>query len=284
MDSYIIRLILVGSGLTVIAALAYWQLVIAEGAYLGQWMVTLLYDLTANRYDEIKRFSPEMETIFLGAPLARELQNLHEPLVLDIATGTGRLPMALLEQPSFRGQLVGVDHSKKMLRIATAKLAERKDRVTLLWCDAMSLPFVDSTFDMVTCLEMIEFTPDPEGQLVEAVRVLKPGGLLVTTRRRGRDALLMPGRTHSREAFMRVLNDIGLTNVEILAWQVDYDLAFSVKRGNRIDSSTDLWKSIRCPACEHIGWEQSDTALQCRVCKRLYPIEDGIAAFADHQS
>jgi ubiquinone/menaquinone biosynthesis C-methylase UbiE len=283
MSGFLLKLILAGSGLTILAALAYWQLIIAEGAYLGQWAVTLLYDLAAHRYDAIKRFSPEMEAFFLGAPLTQALQNLREPLVLDIATGTGRLPTALLEQPSFRGRLAGVDHSKNMLKVAAAKLARFGDRVTLIWCDAMRLPFVDSTFDMVSCLEMIEFTPDPEAQLIEAARVLKPGALLVTSRRRGRDALFLPGHTHSRSAFVRLLEDIGLTNIEVLPWQMDYDLVVAAKRGIRIDTPGDLWESTRCPVCNHVGWEHLDSILQCRQCLNSYPIEAGIVAFADHQ-
>jgi hypothetical protein len=104
MNSFILKLILIGSGLTIFAALAYWQLIIAEGAYLGQQVVTLLYDLTAQRYDAIKRFSPDMEALFLGEPLTQVLRHVEEPLVLDIATGTGRLPIALLTQRSFRGR------------------------------------------------------------------------------------------------------------------------------------------------------------------------------------
>jgi ubiquinone/menaquinone biosynthesis C-methylase UbiE len=283
MSGFFLKLILIGSGLTILAALAYWQLVIAEGAYLGQRVVTLLYDLTAHRYDAIKRFSPDMEALFLGAPLTQALQNLREPLVLDIATGTGRLPTALLEQPSFRGRLVGVDHSKNMLKVAAVKLAWFEDRVTLIWCDAMSLPFVDSTFDMVSCLEMIEFTPDPEEQLIEAARVLKPGALLVTTRRRGRDAFFLPGKTYSRNAFVRLLEEIGLTSVEVLPWQMDYDLVIAVKQGIRIDTEVDLWESTRCPVCSHTSWERSDSVLRCRQCRSTYPIEAGIVAFADYE-
>jgi ubiquinone/menaquinone biosynthesis C-methylase UbiE len=283
MNSLILKLILVGSGLTIFAALAYWQLIIAEGAYLGQWMVTLLYDLTAHRYDAIKRYSPDMEALFLGKPLTQALAPIEDPLVLDIATGTGRLPIALLEQRSFRGRLVGVDHSRKMLSVAADKLARLGEPITLIWCDAKRLPFVDSTFDMVSCLEMIEFTPDPEAQLIEAVRVLKPGALLVTTRRRGRDAFFMPGHTHSRDAFESMLREIGLVRVEIMAWQVDYDLVMAVKGGRRIRTRAELWESTRCPACGEIAWDHKESALQCRECKAVYPIEGGIVGFAGHQ-
>jgi ubiquinone/menaquinone biosynthesis C-methylase UbiE len=280
MNSFILKLILIGSGLAIFVVLAYWQLIIAEGAYLGQRVVTLLYDLTAHRYDAIKRFSPDMEALFLGEPLTQVLRHVEKPLVLDIATGTGRLPIALLTQRSFRGELVGIDHSRKMLGVAADKLARRGAQVTLIWCDAKRLPFVDSTFDMVSCLEMIEFTPDPEAQLIEAVRVLKPGALLVTTRRRGRDAFFMPGHTHSRDAFESLLREIGLTHVEIMAWQADYDLVLAVKGRRWIGAQAALWESIRCPACGEIAWDRKESALQCLACRTIFPIERGIVEFA----
>src|SRR5512139_1803074 len=90
-------------GVAAAAAIAYWQLVIAEGAYLGQPLVTWLYDLTAKRYDGIKQFDRFFETRYLGRPIAAELRGIRAPLVLDIATGSGRLPITLLEQPTFQG-------------------------------------------------------------------------------------------------------------------------------------------------------------------------------------
>jgi hypothetical protein len=42
--------------IVIIALVLYWQLILAEGAYLGAPLVTLLYDLTAERYNKIKEF------------------------------------------------------------------------------------------------------------------------------------------------------------------------------------------------------------------------------------
>src|SRR5574341_148025 len=143
--------------LTAVGAAAYWQLVIAEGAHLGQWVVTALYDLTARRYDAIKQFNPEIEARYLGRPIVSALRGQPAAQVLDIATGTARLPLALLEQPGFQGKIVGVDDSFRMLAVAASKTREHHDRLRLIWVDAVSLPFPDDSVDVVTCLEMLEF-------------------------------------------------------------------------------------------------------------------------------
>ena len=92
-----------------IVALLYWLLIATEGTYLGPRIVTLLYDWTAPRYDRIKdlRFVHEMQR--LGIPLAKALKGEPAPSVLDVATGTGRLSLALLRQVDFDGCVVGLD-------------------------------------------------------------------------------------------------------------------------------------------------------------------------------
>src|SRR5690554_3953342 len=94
-----------------VAALLYWELVIAEGAHLGPRVVVGLYDLVAHRYERIKNFEPEVEADILGWPVTAALAAVEAPRVLDVACGTGRLARALLRQPAFDGTVLGVDLS-----------------------------------------------------------------------------------------------------------------------------------------------------------------------------
>lgn len=261
-------------GLVLVGLLLYWQLIIAEGTYLGPRIVALMYDWSARIYERIKQFNPSDERWFLGLPLARALELIPAPLVLDVATGTGRLPRALLRQPSFDGRVIALDLSRGMLREAIRKTAQFADRLTFIWQDARRLPFEDRAFDAVTCLEALEFTPDPREVLAELVRVLRPGGVLLVTNRVGPDAKLLPGRAFPRNAFQQLLREFPLEQIKVQRWQVDYDLAWAVKVGTPQGGGVQPLPAIlRCPACGG-GVERGGHVFRCTACDRAYPIAD----------
>jgi len=268
-------------GLLLLGLLVYWQLVIAEGAYLGPGIVTLLYDWSARIYERIKQYDSGDEQWFLGLPLARALELIPAPLVLDVATGTGRLPRALLRQPPFEGRVIGLDLSRRMLREAVRKTTQFEDRLTYIWQDARCLPFDDNTFDAVTCLEALEFTPRPREVLAELVRVLRPGGVLLTTNRVGRDARFLPGRVFPRDQFEQVLRELPLEQIRVRPWQQDYDLAWAIKVGEPQGGGVrPLPVIMRCPACEK-RLEREGRAVHCAGCGRVYPIaKDGVIEMA----
>jgi SAM-dependent methyltransferase len=252
-------------------------LVVAEGVYLGSRVVTLLYDWSAHIYERIKQYDVGDEQWFLGLPLGRALELIPAPLVLDVATGTGRLPRALLRQPAFDGRVIGLDLSRRMLRQAVRLTGQFADRLTYVWQDARQLPFDDGTFDAVTCLEALEFMPNPRAVLAELVRTLRPGGVLLVTNRIGRDAAFLPGRAFPRNEFEQVLREFPLAEVKVRPWQVDYDLAWAVKAGEpRGGGIRPLPEILRCPACAGRLVPRTH-AFHCADCARTYPIaEDGV--------
>jgi ubiquinone/menaquinone biosynthesis C-methylase UbiE len=262
----------------------YWTLVISEGAYFGARFVAWLYDLSARRYDRIKEFDDEEEDWYVGLPLWRTIQSVQRPLVLDVATGTGRLPLALLRRPQFEGRIVALDLSRKMLRQAHAKLAPFGDRVTLLRQDAMHLPFPNEIFDAVTCLEALEFVPDPTRALNEMLRVLRPGGALLTTNRVGWEAKLLPGKAFSPGRLRAILNDLPLQTVEVRRWQVFYRQVWARKRGRiPADGNGGLGLSdiLCCPHCAAAFLQETAAAWQCPACRATYPVQDGVLSLAD---
>ena len=64
------------------------------------------------------------------------------------------------------------------------------------------------------------------------VRVLKPGGLLLTTRRADWEGKAFLHRYRSRENMTTLLTTLGLVEIEIELWEMGYDQVWAVKPGN----------------------------------------------------
>jgi ubiquinone/menaquinone biosynthesis C-methylase UbiE len=268
-------------GAVLLVAFLYWQLIIAEGAYMGRKVVALLYDWSAHVYDRIKQYDTGYETYFLARPLTSALFSFPSPLILDVATGTARLARTVMQEVGFRGRIIGVDISRKMLQQAARKTARYGDRVTLVWDDASQLTFPDDAFEVVACLEALEFMPNPDQVLTEMVRVLRPGGILMATNRIGNEARLMPGRTLSSEALYDKLQALGLEMIQIQPWQVDYDLVWALKPGVCTPlPSRKLADVMICPLCgEGVTRRSADDEANAYQCPQghVIPISnDGI--------
>jgi ubiquinone/menaquinone biosynthesis C-methylase UbiE len=95
--------------------------------------------------------------------------------VLEVAVGTGR---SLPFYPPGT-ELVGVDLSPAMLRIARRRAADAGLAVELVEGDAEALPFGDAEFATVVCELALCSIPRPSAAIHEMARVLRPGGTLL---------------------------------------------------------------------------------------------------------
>jgi ubiquinone/menaquinone biosynthesis C-methylase UbiE len=271
------------AAVALLTMVGYWLLIIAEGVYVGPWLVVKLYDWVAPRYDRIKQYHPKDEDWYLGRPLVRTLAGVDNPLVLDVGTGTGRLPATLL-RCHFQGQIVGLDHSHRMLAQAVRNLDGYRDQLTWVWQDASHLPFDDGVFDAVTCMEALEFLPDPRGSLVEMARVLVSGGVLFLTNRVGWEARLMPGRTFGHRTLRRLLEGLSLQQVEIRPWQTNYELVMARKEGlPRVRGGgrgrQEALAQVRCPTCGSSLTHRGHGTV-CALCGVGYPMQAGMLCLA----
>ncbi len=97
--------------------------------------------------------------------------------VLDVGCGTGQLLAALHNRPSSM-ELLGIDPSRAMLRVARSRLG---DALPLVGARAENLPFRDATFDWVVSTSVFHYIREPRAALGEFHRLLKPTGSLVIT-------------------------------------------------------------------------------------------------------
>lgn len=108
--------------------------------------------------------------------LSSAVQTAPHEHILDIATGTGTVALALAGQA---GRVTGIDVVPEMIAQARAKAAAlREERASFEVADASALPFADATFDQVVCAAGLFFMPDMDAALREWRRVLRPGGTL----------------------------------------------------------------------------------------------------------
>jgi demethylmenaquinone methyltransferase/2-methoxy-6-polyprenyl-1,4-benzoquinol methylase len=91
--------------------------------------------------------------------------------ILDVACGTGDLSLTLFETTGVK--VVATDFCRPMLEIAAGKMP---GSVKLVEADALSLPFLDQSFEAVTIAFGLRNFSNVEIGLKELFRVVKPQG------------------------------------------------------------------------------------------------------------
>ena len=143
-------------------------------------MSTEIFNAIAPRYDMTNRILSLGMDIGWRRKILEHLPPGRDLRVLDLATGTGAVAMALARDERV-AKVVGVDLAEGMLFIGRAKIARESlgSKVDLLAGDALALDFPDGHFDAVTVAFGLRNFPDMARGLIEAYRVIKPGGRLV---------------------------------------------------------------------------------------------------------
>lgn len=110
---------------------------------------------------------------------SRAINRLVEPglKVADIGTGTGILALELAQ---LGAEVIGVDHSARMLEAAEAKLNEAGvSNVELRHGEAHRLPIEDDEVDSAFAHMVLHYLPSPGDAVREMARIVKPGGGIV---------------------------------------------------------------------------------------------------------
>lgn len=161
------------------------------------------YDVEAARYDATRGGVPRASS---AARAVLALVPDRARTLLDVGCGTG-LVSERLTRPGLR--VFGVDASEAMARVAARRL---ESLIVLGNCHR--LPFADASLDAVSAVWLLHLLPDAPAVVAECARVLKPGGVFVTTVDKDLshdmnsdvDELLAPFRVHrAYDAAPRVL-------------------------------------------------------------------------------
>ncbi|WP_179281084.1 class I SAM-dependent methyltransferase [Paenibacillus sp. XY044] len=121
-------------------------------------------------YDRYRPAAPPLVTSLLSGYLQ------HRPeLVLDLGCGTG---LSTLIWKEHADQVIGIEPNDDMRSVAEFKLERLNDSAHVRFISGYSnqLAVGSETADMITCSQSFHWM-EPSSTLLEAARVLKPGGI-----------------------------------------------------------------------------------------------------------
>ena len=132
-------------------------------------------DLAHRWWDKESEFRPLHQINPLRLGWMQELTSFKGCRVLDVGCGGGILADAMARSGA---NVLGIDLSVKALRVAQLHALEAQtERVEYREISAEALAAEQAeTFDIVTCMEMLEHVPDPALVVKACATLVKPGG------------------------------------------------------------------------------------------------------------
>lgn len=159
---------------------------------------------------------------------------LHGKRVLDVGCGGGILSESMAEKGA---EVTGIDLGEKALKVAKLHQLESGAKVDYRLLAVEDLAKEQpASFDVVTCMEMLEHVPDPASIVHACAQLVKPGGsVFFSTINRNPKAYLfavvgaeyllnmLPKGTHEYEKFIKPS--------ELSAWARQADLTIGELKG-----------------------------------------------------
>lgn len=136
------------------------------------------YRMVARDYNAINAL-PSEAARQVGAAIARSVEGAR---LLDLGAGAGRLGIPAAQAGC---QVFSVDLEAAMLRAGRDEAERSGVHIRPVQADALRLPLRSAVFDAVMINNLLHLVPNWPEVLVEAARVMRPGGVLI----QGRDWL-----------------------------------------------------------------------------------------------
>lgn len=146
----------------------------------GKTNVESMFDSIAWRYDFLNHFlSFGIDNIWRRRAIKIIARHVKNPIILDVATGTGDLAISAMKLNPVR--ITGIDISEGMLERGRKKIVRKgfEDKIGLVRCDSENMQFPDNTFDVAMAGFGVRNFRDILKGLSEMYRVLRPDGFLM---------------------------------------------------------------------------------------------------------
>lgn len=141
--------------------------------------VEQMFDNISSNYDGLNRVISFGIDQKWRRKLIAMVKKTQPKYILDVATGTGDLAIALADSDAEK--IIGLDISAGMLQVGKNKIHAKNldQRIEMVQADSENLPYEDHTFDAITVAFGVRNFENLEKGLSEIYRVLSPGGIFV---------------------------------------------------------------------------------------------------------
>jgi len=136
-----------------------------------------MFNRIAGNYDFLNHFLSLGIDVYWRKRLVKKLKKNQPNTILDIATGTGDLAIAISRSIP-NAQIIGADISEKMLEVGQKKIVKKKlqDKILLEEGDSEALKYKNGQFDAVTVAFGVRNYENLDHGLKEMYRVTKANG------------------------------------------------------------------------------------------------------------
>jgi len=145
-----------------------------------QQLVQTLFNRIAHRYDLLNRIISFRCDVRWREKTVKFLRS-SDRLILDLGTGTGDLALTAAKRLGSEAKIFGLDFSLEMLRLAQKKKEDYYgNKIVYILGTALDPPFKNDAFNAVMTGFVLRNIPDLALFFLQAFRVLKPGGRLIS--------------------------------------------------------------------------------------------------------
>ena len=141
--------------------------------------VEKMFNNISKEYDILNRVISFGIDVSWRKKIVKILKSKKPSLILDVATGTGDLAIAMVQTNAKK--IIGLDISKGMLDVGIDKIKDKNldNTIDMVIGDSENLKYEDNFFDAVTVSFGVRNFESLDSGLTEIFRVLKPNGSLV---------------------------------------------------------------------------------------------------------